>query len=88
LVERKQIYYDTTGFQVAETRVYHLCPQCPGYTEVVAEGLNRHLHGFSAPFNSCGKCRVKARDAFAKTKKEANTITVLQDRVAGIYETK
>ncbi|MDZ7803208.1 hypothetical protein [Thiohalophilus sp.] len=44
VVERKQIFYDTTGFQVAETRLYKLCPHCPGTSEVVAEGLHQHLH--------------------------------------------
>lgn len=88
VVERKQIFYDTTGFQVGETRVYHLCPECPGYTEVVAEGLNRHIHGFTVPFNSCKNCQTRARDVFAKTKKEVTTVTVLQDRVEDIYEKK
>ncbi len=88
IVERKQIFYDTTGFQVGETRVYHLCPECPGYTEVVAEGLNRHIHGITIPFNSCKRCQTTARDSFAKTKKEPQTITVLQDRVEDVYEKK
>lgn len=88
VVERKQIFYDTTGFQVGETRVYHLCTDCPGSTEVVAEGLSQHIHAFCVPFNGCKKCQTAARDRFAKTKKEHDTITVLQDRVADIYEKK
>jgi acetoin utilization deacetylase AcuC-like enzyme len=88
VVERKQIFYDTTGFQVGETRVYHLCTDCPGSSEVVAEGLNQHIHAFCVPFNSCKRCQTAARDRFAKTKKEHDTITVLQDRVADIYEKK
>ncbi len=88
VVARKQIYYDTTGFQVGETRVYHLCPDCPGYSEVIGEGLSQHIHAFSIPFNSCKKCQTKARDVFSYTKKEPSTITVLQDRIADIYEKK
>ncbi len=88
VVERKQIFYDTTGFHVGETRVYHLCPECPGYSEVMAEGKSRHIHGFCLPFNSCKKCQTKARDNFANTTKEHHTITVLQDRVADIFERK
>jgi len=88
VVERKQIYYDTTGFQVGETRVYHLCPDCPGYSEVVAEGLNRHGRGFCVPFNACSKCQVKARDGFSNTNREEDTVTVLQDRAADIFERK
>ena len=88
VVERKQIFYDTTGFQVGETKVYRLCKECPGYSEIIGEGLNQHIHAFSVPFNSCPKCQIKARDNFAKTQKEYDTITVLQDRVADIYETK
>ncbi len=87
-VARKQIFYDTTGFQVGETRVFHLCPECPGYTEVIAEGLNRHVHGFTVPFNSCKKCQTAAKDNFANTKKEHGTLTVLQNRVEDVYEKK
>lgn len=88
VVERKQIFYDTTGFQVAETRVYHLCPDCPGYSEVAAEGLHRHIHGFCIPFNSCRKCQTKARDGYSNTRREHDTLTILQDRVADIIEKK
>lgn len=86
VVERKQIFYDTTGFQVAETRVYHLCPDCPGISEVFAEGLHQHIHGFCVPFNGCTACQKKARDNFSSTAKEHDTITVLQDRVGDIFE--
>jgi acetoin utilization deacetylase AcuC-like enzyme len=88
VVARKQIFYDTTGFQVGETRVYHLCKDCPGYTEIIGEGLSQHIHAFSIPFNGCKKCQIKARDVFSHTKKEFSTITVLQDRIDDIYETK
>ncbi len=88
VVERKQIFYDTTGFHVGETRVYHLCPECPGYSEVMAEGKSRHIHGFCIPFNSCKKCQTKARDSFSNTSKEHHTITVLQDRVTDVFERK
>jgi len=88
VVERKRIFYDTTMFQASETRVYHLCRRCPGYTEVVAEGLHQHIHGFTVPFNACGSCSSKAKDSFAKTGKESDTVTVLQDRYAGIFERK
>ncbi len=88
VVERKQIFYDTTGFQVAETRVYHLCPECPGSTEVFAEGLHRHIHGFCVPFNGCTACQKKARDSFTITAGERDTLTVLQDRVGDIFEKK
>lgn len=88
VVERKQIFYDTTGFQVGETRVYHLCDRCPGFSEVVAEGLHQHLHGFCLPFSGCSRCRDKARDMYANTAKKSDTITVLQDRVSDIFEKK
>ena len=88
VVERKRIYYDTTGFQVGETRVYHLCPECPGHSEVIAEGLDQHIHGFCIPFNSCPRCQAKARDAFSREKRERDTITVLQDRVRDVFERK
>lgn len=88
VVERKQIFYDTTGFQVSETKVYQLCDQCPGYSEIFGEGLNQHIHAFSLPFNSCPKCQQKARDSFTRSKKESDTLTVLQDRVADIYEVR
>ncbi len=88
VVERKQIFYDTTGFAVSETRVYHLCKHCSGYSEVVGEGLNQHIHAFSIPFNSCLRCQQKARAGFTKCKKSSDTLTVLQDRVEDIFETK
>lgn len=88
VVERKQIFYDTTGFHVSETRVYHLCPECPGYSEVMAEGKSRHIHGFCIPFNGCKKCQAKAKDNFTNTSKEHHTVTVLQDRVSDIFERK
>ncbi len=88
VVERKQIFYDTTGFQVGETRIYQLCKQCPGYSQIIGEGLNQHIHAFTVPFNSCPRCQQQARDSFAKQKKESDTLTVLQDRIADIYEVK
>lgn len=86
VVARKRIFYDTTGFQVGETRVYNLCPDCPGYSEVVAEGLHQHLHGFCIPFSCCRKCSIKARDGFVRAPRESDTLTVLQDRVEDIFE--
>lgn len=88
VVERKRIFYDTTGFQAEETRVYQLCSDCPGTTEVMAEGLHQHIHGFCIPFNACKVCQQKARDQFARQPGEHQTITVLQDRVAGVFEKK
>ncbi len=86
--ERKSIFYDTTGFGVEETKSYHLCPECPGYMELMGYGLGTHVHGFSIPFNSCPKCRQKARDAFAGAEKKSDTVTSLQDRVRDVYEVK
>lgn len=88
VVENKQLFYDTTGFHVNETRTYHLCPQCPGYTEVSSGGRNRHLQAFCIPFNSCRTCQTAARDRFARTPKAHDIMIVLQDRVADIYEKK
>ncbi len=88
VVKRKQIFYDTTGFQVSETRIYHLCKECPGYTEIIAEGLSQHIYGFSVPFNSCKRCQSKARDKYTKTRPSHDTLTVLQDRPADIFEKK
>ena len=89
VVERKSIYYDTTGFGVDQVRRYKLCPDCPGYTEVEASGAGELLHAFTVPFNACSKCQQAARDAFARAAKAkgAREQVVLQDRVADIYET-
>jgi acetoin utilization deacetylase AcuC-like enzyme len=84
----KQIYYDTTGFQVDENRLYHLCPECPGWTEVRASGLQNHIHAFSVPFNACRTCQTSARDLFSATKSAPQRQVVLQDRIADLYETK
>lgn len=85
----RSIFYDTTGFNVTETRTYYLCPDCPGFTEVRAEGLNNHIHAFSVPFNCCPKCQVKARNIFEKTSSSnRQTKVVLQDRVNNLYEVK
>ncbi len=86
--ERKSIFYDTTGFHVDETRHYYVCPECPGYSEVTARGLDSHIHAFTLYFNSCPKCQIKARDHFTRTKTDANTITALQDRIEDIFEVK
>ena len=88
VVERKRIFYDTTGFQAEETRIYQLCSECPGTTEVMAEGLHQHLHGFCIPFNACNACQQKARDNFIAQPGEPQTITVLQDRATGNFEKK
>lgn len=86
--ENKHIFYDTTGFEVREERIYHLCDHCPGFSEVIGQGLDQHLHGFTIPFNACPRCQQRARDLFAKTKSSAHTFTILQDRVEDIYESK
>ena len=88
VTEHKQIFYDTTGFHVEETRTYHLCPDCPGFTEVSARGLNNHLHGFTIPFNSCSKCHAKGKDHFLSHKPDGRTAVVLQDRIDDVYETR
>ncbi len=85
---KKSIFYDTTGFSADETRYYHLCPQCPGITEVKALGLTKHLHGFTVPFNSCRKCHDKAKDMFLKTSPSSDKTIVLQDRIEDIYDVK
>lgn len=86
--EHKNIFYDTTGFHVEETRAYHLCPDCPGFSEVTASSPKARIHAFTVPFNSCPKCQQTARDSFATAKPVARTIIALQDRIADIYETK
>ena len=88
VTNQKNIFYDTTGFHVQEKTGYHLCPHCPGFSEVKASGNRRHIHAFTVPFNSCRRCQDEARDLFAKSKPEAGTIITLQDRIADIYETK
>ena len=88
VTNQKNIFYDTTGFHVQEKTGYHLCPHCPGFSEVKASGNRRHIHAFTVPFNSCRRCQDEARDLFAKSKPEAGTIIALQDRIADIYETK
>ena len=86
--EHKNIYYDTTGFAVEEARLYHTCPECPGYTEVTAQGLNNRIRAFTVPFNSCPRCYTKAKDAFAASEKSNTLTTVLQDRIGDVYEVK
>ena len=85
---QKQIFYDTTGFHVQETKIYHLCPACPGFTEIKATGLKNHIHAFTVPFNACPRCHKRAKDSFAVTKPEPQTVIALQDRLEDIYETK
>ena len=68
VTNQKNIFYDTTGFHVQEKTSYHLCPDCPGYTEVKATGHNRHLHAYTVPFNACPKCQGEARDMFSTDK--------------------
>lgn len=85
----RQIYYDTTGFSVDETRYYYLCGKCPGYEEITASGLNSGCHAFSIPFSCCPSCHVKAKDQFHKTKSGDSTRSVvLQDRIDDLYEVK
>ncbi|PID77721.1 MAG: histone deacetylase [Deltaproteobacteria bacterium] len=85
-VERRQVFYDTDYFQADETRVYHLCRKCPGFTEIIAAGAGCHLHSFSVPFNGCRACSEKARDKFAGIRKEKNCYIALQDRSIDLYE--
>ncbi len=82
----RNIFYDTTGFVIQEEKEYHLCAACPGYTKITTKGLGNQLRAFTIPFNSCVACQQKARDAFAALPK--NSQSVLQDRVADIYEVK
>jgi len=85
----KRIFYDTTGFTVEETRIFHLCKQCPGYTEITASGLNNDIHAFSVPFNCCEKCHTRAKDNFHKSGSSSRrNITILQDRISDVYEVK
>jgi hypothetical protein len=84
----KQIFYDTTGFHVEETKIFHLCPECPGFTEIKATGLRNHIHAFTVPFNACPKCQGRAKDGFILTKTAPQTVIALQDRIGNIYETK
>ncbi len=88
VTKQKNIFYDTTGFHVQENTSYHLCPACPGYTEVKATGHNRHIHAYTVPFNACPKCQGRARDSFITTKPTPQTMIVLQDRIDDSYETK
>ena len=85
---QKQIFYDTTGFHVQETKIYHLCPECPGFTEIKATGLKNHIHAFTVPFNACPRCHKRAKDSFIVTKPAPQTVVALQDRIEDIYETK
>jgi len=88
VTETRRIFYDTTGFAVEEKRTYHLCPICPGVTEIAAEGLNNHIHAFTVQFNCCPKCHQEAKDKFAGTAKSQTTAIVLQDRIDDFYEVK
>ncbi|PIE64852.1 MAG: histone deacetylase [Desulfobacterales bacterium] len=88
VTEQRQIFYDTTGFHVEESKYYYPCRHCPGYTMVSARGLNRHIHGFTIPFNGCPRCHTKAKDAFINHKADSRTIIALQDRITDIYETR
>lgn len=88
VTSRRQIFYDTTGFHVEESKIYHLCPECPGYEEIKATGLRSHIHAFTVPFNCCPTCRQRAKDAFSNTRPSPQTIVALQDRIGDMYETK
>lgn len=85
---RKNIFYDTTGFSVEENRIFHLCRDCPGITEITASGLNNRIHAFTVPFNSCPKCHNRAKDMFHKGEKSSRIRTILQDRIEDIYAVK
>jgi len=86
--EHKSIFYDTTGFHVDEGRQFHLCPDCPGFTEVTASSPRSRINAFSVPFNACPACQRSARKLFDAARPAPQTITALQDRVADNYETK
>ncbi|WP_240910115.1 histone deacetylase [Desulfopila sp. IMCC35008] len=85
---QRSIFYDTTGFVVEEARIYHGCPECPGYAELTAKGLNNRVRAFTVPFNSCPKCHTKAKDEFQASEKSLRWTTVLQDRIEDVYEVK
>ncbi|MDK9707172.1 MAG: histone deacetylase [Desulforhopalus sp.] len=88
VTKQKEIFYDTTGFHVRENTAHHLCPHCPGFSEITATGRNTHLHAFTVPFNACRHCQDTAKDTFAATMPVPGTLIALQDRIADIYETK
>lgn len=85
--EYRNLFYDTTGFVVEESRLYHTCPECPGYSEVTAKGLNHRVRAFTVPFNSCPSCHQTAKDEFAGSEK-GRWSTVLQDRIDDVYKVK
>jgi hypothetical protein len=86
--ESRHIFYDTTGFVVEQSRLYHTCPECPGYTEVTASGVNNRVRALTVPFNSCRRCHNRARDLFAAGETSRGQKLVLQDRIDDIYEVK
>lgn len=88
VTSNRRIFYDTTGFDVEETKSYHTCPACPGITEITASGLQSTMHGFTVPFNSCRKCHDKAKDLYLKTEPRGSEMVVLQDRIEDCYEVK
>ncbi|WP_092221204.1 histone deacetylase family protein [Desulforhopalus singaporensis] len=89
VMDRKRIFYDTAGFMVDETKIYHLCPECPGYTEIEASGNNTDLRAFCVPFNGCRSCQTRARDHFQRAPGgTSRRMVVLQDRIDDIYEVK
>ncbi|MGW8194863.1 MAG: histone deacetylase family protein [Desulforhopalus sp.] len=84
----RNIFYDTTGFSVEEHKIYHLCPDCPGLTEVTATGMNNRIHAFCIPFNSCRKCHTRGKEMFYRSEPVKRYDTILQDRINDIYEVK
>jgi acetoin utilization deacetylase AcuC-like enzyme len=85
----QRIFYDTTGFTVEENSIYHLCRECPGYTEVSASGLNNDIHAFTVPFNCCPVCQTRAKDGFHRCDAAGQRKSiVLQDRIDDLYEVK
>ncbi len=85
--ERRSIYYDTINIGVEQLRRYHLCPDCPGYTEVEAVSGGDGLTGFSVPFNACPRCSQLAGDSFeAASKNKLNKRIILQDRSEDVFE--
>ncbi len=95
-VEKKSIFYDTTGFSVDETRIVHLCSECPGYRETKASALGNRVHAFSVPINCCPGCHAAAKDKFIqncsrgtvkiKRARRGRAQVILQDRIDDLYE--
>ncbi len=65
----KSIYYDTDN--IRETRQEHIkiCPDCPGYLDIISQASSgafsgRRIKAVSLPHGICGDCRKEARSRF------------------------